>query len=170
IDTVAQVIQALEQRLASQQQERLTWGPLLEDWMRDLSRNNAATEDWQHLGADFLSSCNVVAITCNENERTLDEAGQTSFDVAIIDEVSKATPLELLMPLMRARRAVLVGDHRQLPPLFQEGDEARSFMDEVEENEAANAEENSSGQLSEAPTLLTRDNIRRFEKMVTASL
>lgn len=46
-----------------------------------------------------------------------------------------------------ARRAVLVGDHRQLPPLFQEGDEARSFMDEVEESEAASAEENSAGML-----------------------
>jgi flagellar biosynthesis chaperone FliJ len=170
IETVAQVIKALEQRQSSQQHERQTWGPLLEDWMRDLSRNNAAEEDWQHLGADFLASCNVVAITCNENERTLDDAGQTSFDVAIIDEVSKATPLELLMPLMRARRAVLVGDHRQLPPLFQEGDEARSFMDEVEENEAANADENSAGNLAEAQTLLTRDNLRRFEKMVTASL
>lgn len=170
IDTVASVIKALEQRQASQQHERMTWGPLLEDWMLDLNRNNAATEDWQHMGADFLASCNVVAITCNENERTLDDAGQTSFDVAIIDEVSKATPLELLMPLMRARRAVLVGDHRQLPPLFQEGDEARSFMDEVEENEAANAEENGAGDLAAAQTLLTRDNLRRFEKMVTASL
>lgn len=170
IDTVTQVIKALEQRQASLQHERQTWGPVLEDWVRDLSRNNAAKEDWQHLGADFLASCNVVAITCNENERTLDDAGQTSFDVAIIDEVSKATPLELLMPLMRARRAVLVGDHRQLPPLFQEGDEARSFMDEVEENEAANAEENSADNLAEAQTLLTRDNLRRFEKMVTASL
>lgn len=170
IDTVAQVINALEQRQASQQHERMTWGPLLEDWMRDLSRKNAAAEDWQNLGADFLASCNVVAITCNENERTLDDVGQTSFDVAIIDEVSKATPLELLMPLMRARRSVLVGDHRQLPPLFQEGDEARSFMDEVEENEAANTEENSTGHPAEAQTLLTRDNLRRFEKMVTASL
>ena len=170
IETVAQVIKALEQRQSSLQHERQTWGPLLEDWMRDLSRNNAAEGDWQHLGADFLANCNVVAITCNENERTLDDAGQTSFDVAIIDEVSKATPLELLMPLMRARRAVLVGDHRQLPPLFQEGDEARSFMDEVEENEAANADENSAGNLAEAQTLLTRDNLRRFEKMVTASL
>jgi superfamily I DNA and/or RNA helicase len=74
------------------------------------------------------------------------------------------------MPLMRARRAVLVGDHRQLPPLFQEGDEARSFMDEAEENEAANAEENGAGNLADAQTLLTRDNLRRFEKMVTASL
>ncbi|TYC51396.1 DNA helicase [Zoogloea oleivorans] len=170
IETVAQVINALEKRQASQLHERQTWGPLLEDWMHDLRRNNAAEEDWHHLGADFLASCNVVAITCNENERTLDDSGQTSFDVAIIDEVSKATPLELLMPLMRARRAVLVGDHRQLPPLFQEGDEARSFMDEAEENEAANAEEDSTGNSSEAQTLLTRDNLRRFEKMVTASL
>ena len=170
IETAGQIIKTLEQRQISLQHERQTWGPLLEDWMRDLSHNNAAEGDWQHLGADFLANCNVVAITCNENERTLDDAGQTSFDVAIIDEVSKATPLELLMPLMRARRAVLVGDHRQLPPLFQEGDEARSFMDEVEENEAANADENSAGNLAEAQTLLTRDNLRRFEKMVTASL
>lgn len=170
IETVAQVIKALEQRQANQQHQRQTWEPLLEDWKRDLNRNNAAKEDWKHLEADFLASCNVVAITCNENERTLDDVGQTSFDVAIIDEVSKATPLELLMPLMRARRAVLVGDHRQLPPLFQEGDEARSFMDEAEENEAANAEENGAGNLAEAQTLLTRDNLRRFEKMVTASL
>jgi flagellar biosynthesis chaperone FliJ len=170
VETVAQVIKVLEQRQASQQHQRQTWGPLLDDWKRDLSRNNAAEEDWQHLGADFLASCNVVAISCNENERTLDDAGQTSFDVAIIDEVSKATPLELLMPLMRARRAVLVGDHRQLPPLFQEGDEARSFMDEVEESEAASAEENSAGKVAEAQALLTRDNLRRFEKMVTASL
>ena len=170
IETVAQVIKALEHRQSSLQHERQTWEPLLEDWMHDLSRNNAAEGDWQHLGADFLASCNVVAITCNENERTLDDVGQTSFDVAIIDEVSKATPLELLMPLMRARRAVLVGDHRQLPPLFQEGDEARSFMDEVEENEAANADEKSAGNLAEAQNFLTRDNLRRFEKMVTASL
>lgn len=169
IGSVEQVIKSLEQCQAIQQDERQTWGPLLEDWMRDLSRSNAGQEDWQNLGADFLASCNVVAITCNENERTLDEAGQTSFDVAIIDEVSKATPLELLMPLMRARRAVLVGDHRQLPPVFQEGDEARSFMDEVEENDA-NAEENGIGNVAEAESLLTRDNSRRFEKMVTASL
>lgn len=170
LDSVTQVIDSLAQRQASQQAERMTWEPLLKDWMHDLSRSNAAAEDWQHLGADFLASCNVVAITCNENELTLDETGQTSFDVVIIDEVSKATPLELLMPLMRARRAVLVGDHRQLPPLFREGDEASSFMDEVEENEAANAEENGTRDGAEKQTLLTRENLRRFEKMVTASL
>ena len=170
IETVAQVIEALEQRQARLKHERQSWGPLLEGWVRDLSRNNAAVEDWQHMGAEFQASCNVVAITCNENERTLDDVRQTSFDIAIIDEVSKATPLELLMPLMRARRAVLVGDHRQLPPLFQEGDEARSFMDEVEENDEGNAEEVHAVNTAEAKTLLTSDNLRRFERMVTASL
>ena len=87
--------------------------------------------------------------------------GQVSFDVAIIDEVSKATPLEMLLPLMRARRAVLVGDHRQLPPLFQEGTDAQTFSDVVDEAED-DEEENR--------TSLTRQNLQRFEKMVTASL
>lgn len=166
METASQVIAALKQRELVSRQEKQTWEALLNDWTRDLQRDKAAEEDWQHMGTDFLASCNVVAITCNENERTLDDAGQTSFDVAIIDEVSKATPLELLMPLMRARRAVLVGDHRQLPPLFQEGDEARSIQDEVDDNEAESSETNG------APTqpLLTRDNLHRFEKMVTASL
>ena len=166
MDVAYQAIEALKQRESANREERQTWRPLLDGWAADLRRNKAAEEDWQQMGADFLASCNVVAITCNENERTLDDAGQTSFDVAIIDEVSKATPLELLMPLMRARRAVLVGDHRQLPPLFQEGDEARSVQDEVEENEAESAESNG----APPQPLLTRDNLRRFEKMVTASL
>lgn len=166
METASQAIEALKQRELANREERQIWRPLLDDWAADLRRNKAAEEDWQHMGPDFLASCNVVAITCNENERTLDDAGQTSFDVAIIDEVSKATPLELLMPLMRARRAVLVGDHRQLPPLFQEGDEARSIQDEVEESEA----ESGASDGTSAQPLLTRENLRRFEKMVTASL
>lgn len=166
METVSHTIEALKLRESTNRQEYQTWRPLLDDWVRDLRADKVAEEDWQHMGSDFLASCNVVAITCNESERTLDDAGQTSFDVAIIDEVSKATPLELLMPLMRARRAVLVGDHRQLPPLFQEGDDARSIQDEVDENEAESSESNG----TPGQPLLTRDNLRRFEKMVTSSL
>lgn len=158
IETASQVVAALERRLSADASERRIWTPLLEDWASDLRRDRAAAEDWRDLGADFLENCNVVAITCNEQEKSLDDIGQSSFDVAIIDEVSKATPLELLLPLMRARRAVLVGDHRQLPPLFQEGDDARSFVDVVED--AGDDDGN----------LLTRENLARFEKMVTASL
>ena len=38
------------------------------------------------------------------------------FDLLIIDEASKATLLEFLVPAVRARRWILVGDHRQLAP------------------------------------------------------
>jgi superfamily I DNA and/or RNA helicase len=40
------------------------------------------------------------------------------FDVAIIDEACKATLPEILMPLTAAKRAILVGDPKQLPPVF----------------------------------------------------
>ena len=131
----------------------------LSDWKDNLSRENSAQYDWEHVSETFIENCNLVAISCNESDRTLRDAGMESFDTVIIDEVSKATPVELLLPLMRARRAVLVGDHRQLPPVFQESQDAQAFTDKVEESEDDAAE-----------TLLTKPNLQRFEKMVTASL
>ncbi len=41
-----------------------------------------------------------------------------TFDWVIVDEAGRATPPELLVPLVRGRRAILVGDHRQLPPVL----------------------------------------------------
>jgi superfamily I DNA and/or RNA helicase len=41
------------------------------------------------------------------------------FDVVIIDEVSKATPIEMLIPIIYGKSVVLVGDQRQLPPIFK---------------------------------------------------
>ena len=38
------------------------------------------------------------------------------FDIAVIDEASQQMEPSTLMPMMRARKAVLAGDHKQLPP------------------------------------------------------
>jgi superfamily I DNA and/or RNA helicase len=38
------------------------------------------------------------------------------FDVCIIDEGGRSTVPELLIPLMRSRKAIIIGDHYQLPP------------------------------------------------------
>ena len=154
-------VRALEEQIESQKDEQYVWGQLIQDWVNDLRRPASAQSDWEHFKEIYLPQCNVVAITCNEREQTLEDSGQVSFDVAIIDEVSKATPLEMLLPLMRARRSILVGDHRQLPPLFQEGADAQTFSDVVEEAEQDE---------QESRTALTRQNLHRFEKMVTASL
>ena len=61
----------------------------------------------------------VIAGTCvgflsDKNVREMD------FDLCIIDEASKATATELLVPLSKSARAVIVGDSNQLPPIDDE--------------------------------------------------
>ena len=43
---------------------------------------------------------------------------RTEFDLVIIDEAGKALPAELLIPLIRAKKAVIIGDQNQLPPVI----------------------------------------------------
>lgn len=38
------------------------------------------------------------------------------FDIVIIDEAGRATAPELLIPILRAKKVILIGDHNQLPP------------------------------------------------------
>lgn len=45
-----------------------------------------------------------------------------AFDVMIIDEASKATITDFLVPATRAKKWILVGDHRQLPPYVDLGE------------------------------------------------
>lgn len=127
-----------------------------QDVLEESSHNVDA--DWETFGNTFIKNCNLVAISCNEDPRTLEKYELDRFDVVIIDEVSKATPLEMLFPLMLAKKAVLVGDHRQLPPLFNEADGVESFEDVV----FAEGEPTSSD--------LTKQNLERFEDLVSASL
>ncbi len=66
----------------------------------------------------LLENAQVIAGTC------LGIAGvkgsqEISYDLCIVDEASKATPTEVLIPLSRSRRWVLVGDQKQLSP-FQD--------------------------------------------------
>ncbi|MBP7984202.1 MAG: AAA family ATPase [Bacteroidaceae bacterium] len=45
-----------------------------------------------------------------------------TFDVVIQDEASKATPAELSLPLSYGKKAIVIGDHRQLPPNLDKED------------------------------------------------
>lgn len=63
-------------------------------------------------------SANVVGMTCNRIGAYRFNDSTEMFDYVIIDEVCKATLPEILMPLSVAKRAVLVGDPKQLPPTF----------------------------------------------------
>ena len=106
----------------------------------------------------FINACNVVGVSCTERPQTLQGKGFDKFDVVIIDEVSKATPPEMLIPLLLAERAILVGDHRQLPPLFNEH---YSSYQELKQTIDADTEDN---------RVLTDENYEKFESLVTNSL
>lgn len=61
--------------------------------------------------------------------KTLQESNTISFDTVIMDEASKATPPEMLLPLCFGKRSIIIGDHRQLPPMLNEKD----FKEALEE-------------------------------------
>ncbi|MGW6225934.1 AAA domain-containing protein [Cellulosimicrobium cellulans] len=67
------------------------------------------------LATIYLSGTSVVAGTCTGflRERAV---GELEFDLCIVDEASKATLTEALIPMSRSKKWILVGDTHQLPP------------------------------------------------------
>lgn len=60
----------------------------------------------------------LIGATCVGLARRNIGLERTEFDLVIIDEAGKALPAELLIPLVRAKKAVIIGDQRQLPPVI----------------------------------------------------
>ncbi len=85
-------------------------------------------------GSDFhsalLSSYQLIAGTC-VGIAGIRGIQELEFDLCIVDEASKATPTETLVPLSRSRRWVLVGDRNQLPPFVEEGISDKQSLDSL---------------------------------------
>ncbi len=71
-------------------------------------------DDRSFLGA-LRDRSSVVAATCI-GLASISGLDDLPYDLCIIDEASKATATEALVPMVRAKRWILVGDSRQLPP------------------------------------------------------
>ncbi|MBD8027940.1 AAA family ATPase [Ureibacillus sp. Re31] len=91
------------------QKMQLQWKTLLEQ---------ATEHDLDEIRKLYVKHANVIGTTCvaSANKEFMDN--YPIFDVVIIDEVSKATPPELLLPMLKGKKVILVGDHHQLPPLI----------------------------------------------------
>ncbi len=89
------------------------------DWIARIDTNTTEISDELH--ALFFKCANVIGATCiyTGNKRNF-LSHFSEFDAVIVDEVSKATPTELLVPCLLGKKIVLVGDHKQLPPIFGE--------------------------------------------------
>ena len=85
-------------------------GQAVREWMVIAGRTN----DFRRL---IVEQSNVVGATCSfSGVRELEDM---RFEWAIIDEAGRATVPEVLIPIVKAERAILVGDERQLPPMVE---------------------------------------------------
>ena len=126
------------------------WKAFISGWDRRLA---AITSDdfTESLTETYLRCANVVGATCNETGKPdfiTSKLINSCFDLAIVDEVSKATPPEMLLPMLMGQRTMLVGDHRQLPPMFRD-----TTFEEARENKD-----------------IPEESVIQFREMVTASL
>lgn len=107
-------VQACRERLA-----------LLEEWGLRVGRS-------PDFNAALLSSAQVIAGTC-VGVAGVKGMEQVTYDLCIVDEASKATATEILIPMVRSRRWIIVGDPKQLPPFFEElGDDLRAAFEDKE--------------------------------------
>ena len=161
-------IQQLEDESNREKDIRDVWKQTLMQFRKKLDAPETAKYDNRYYRDIYESSCNVVGITCTANMKELDEKF-SDFDVVIIDEVSKATPPELLPPLMRAGKTILVGDHRQLPPVFNEYQ--KSYDELLEEIDKNGDEEGDGDTDTDTDTVgLRPEDLGKYQKMVTSSL
>ncbi|WP_305555575.1 IGHMBP2 family helicase [Methanobrevibacter sp. V74] len=63
---------------------------------------------------DIIETSDVILAT--NSSAALESIERVKFDVAIIDEASQATIPSVLIPIAKAHRFILAGDHKQLPP------------------------------------------------------
>lgn len=76
------------------------------DWLKAISAGRA-------LHQAVVQDSTIVAGTCVGIGSAISEQ---EFDLCIVDEASKALAVEALIPMARAKKWILVGDTKQLPP------------------------------------------------------
>lgn len=82
------------------------------EWLARIARDEG-------LAQYFVEQSKVLAGTCVGflSQRHIENL---EFDLCIVDESSKASTTELLVPMVKSKQIILVGDSRQLPPMEEE--------------------------------------------------
>ena len=83
----------------------------------------------------ILNSSHVILTTNSTAARK--SLANINFNIAIIDEASQATIPSILIPINKAEKFILIGDHKQLPPVILNNDceyLKKSLFEELLEN------------------------------------
>ena len=88
-----------------------------------------------HQEVDFLTAMlqdiSIIGATCMHIASGQYNKMNFEFDYVIMDESSKASPPETLVPINMGRNIVLIGDHKQLPPVITKDKNLKNKLDEA---------------------------------------
>ena len=118
-------------------------GTVADRWRNFLK--NPDVETRQSVYQRYLQEANVIGATCSsigdtksgnkefngftsffhnyckvKGDKKVNYRRKIRFTTVIQDESSKATPAELVLPFVYGKRAIVIGDHRQLPPMLDQ--------------------------------------------------
>lgn len=103
------------------------YAEVLAQWKKDLETKDDYIR--QTFSQNYKSKVNLVAATCSicgskdflsTYHSIYGTENEPYFDVVIMDEASKATPLEMAVPMVLGKKIIVIGDHKQLPPMMDE--------------------------------------------------
>ncbi len=132
---------------------------VLNDWLQELGSGVSTPLE----RTVVLDSIPVIGSTCMGIMSDNDFKG-VKYDVVIVDEAGQIPIFDLMVPLIKAKKVVLIGDHLQLPPMNED-----EFLDYLDKTEYLETEE------GEKKEILRKIgewyNVSLFEKLYrTASL
>ena len=107
--------------------------PMYEKISNYITTEDVIEGDRKDYTKELFENANVFGITCTSSDyftsRNVDSLSEyniesidiksAGIDVVIIDEVSKSSFIDLLIPILYGKTVILVGDHRQLPPMYE---------------------------------------------------
>jgi len=102
------------------------------DFFKELNQDTTCEDELKEI---YLKKANIVGATLNQIGKVSKKSNNSNlFDVVIIDEVSKATPIELNLAILKAKKIILVGDQKQLPPMLDRDITLEEFADKIWKN------------------------------------
>ncbi|MEV0053550.1 AAA domain-containing protein [Saccharopolyspora shandongensis] len=124
-DSLFQRITYLHGELRSRIEILQARAALLADWSAEV--DSCPAED---LYPELVRYADVIGTTCT-SAGSRSEIATEEFDLVIVDEAGQVPTSDALIPLVRGKRAVLVGDDKQLPPVCEhELEEAINAQDD----------------------------------------
>lgn len=121
-----ELLESMNDQFRVWHQEIVARRHLLSDWHALLEKRRRALYPTLIKGANVIGAT-YIGIATDANFSDLD------FDLVIADEAGQIQVMDLLVPLVRAKRAVLVGDDRQLPPVVEEAVASQISEDQEEQ-------------------------------------